>query len=84
MTSDLTFRLKAWRAERGVSQSALARYLGVTRQAVNNWETGAYNLAHPRMLAYSLRYYDIEHGGDLTEVAARLRKIADQIDERAA
>ncbi len=33
-------RLKAMRADRGISQSALAQAVGVTRAAVNAWELG--------------------------------------------
>lgn len=86
MTSDFAQRLKEWRTERGVAQTALAQYLGISRQALNNWESGRGTIAksHRRLVAYALRYYDIEHGKGLGEVAQRLRKIADQIDDRAA
>lgn len=86
MSSDFAIRLKAWRAERGVSQTALAQFLGISRQSMNNWEHGRGGISktHQRLVAYALRYYDVEHGKGLSEVAQRLRKIADQIDERAA
>lgn len=37
---DFKNRLKAMRADRGISQSALAQAVGVTRAAVNAWELG--------------------------------------------
>lgn len=38
----LTNRLKVARAERGLSQDALARLAGVTRQTISSIETGQY------------------------------------------
>jgi len=40
--------LKAWRAERGLSQEALARLLNVANNTVHRWETGA-RAVHPFM-----------------------------------
>ncbi|MBQ4159949.1 MAG: helix-turn-helix transcriptional regulator [Clostridia bacterium] len=37
---NLKTRLRALRTERGISQNALAQAVGVTRAAVNAWETG--------------------------------------------
>lgn len=33
-------KLKTWREGRGMSQEALAREFGVTKQAVSSWELG--------------------------------------------
>ena len=38
-------KLKAWREKYGISQEELARQLGITQQAVANWELG---IRHPK------------------------------------
>jgi len=45
-------KLKALRAEQGLSQAALAERLGVSRQSVNAIETGRFDPSLP--LAFSL------------------------------
>jgi len=34
-------KIKSWRKEKNISQEALAKYLGVSYQAVSKWETGS-------------------------------------------
>ena len=43
-------RVKQWREARGLSQGALARRLGVTRQTVNAVETAKYDPSLPLAL----------------------------------
>ncbi len=51
-------RLRELRAERGVSQAALADAVGLSRQSVNAIETGKYDPSLP--VAFSLaRYFDL-------------------------
>lgn len=48
---DLGQRIKALREERGISQEALAEALGVSRQAVAKWESGASRPSTGNLLA---------------------------------
>ncbi len=51
-------RLRELRAERGVTQAALADAVGLSRQSVNAIETGRYDPSLP--VAFSLaRYFDL-------------------------
>jgi DNA-binding XRE family transcriptional regulator len=47
--TDVINDLKAWAAEKDLSQSDLARLLGITRQRVHDWFTGK---STPNLQAY--------------------------------
>lgn len=53
LRSDMAFggRIKAARERKGLSQSAVARHLGVTRQAVTGWESDASNPSTENLVA---------------------------------
>lgn len=36
--------MRAYRAKHGITQSDLARYLGVVRNTISRWETGGYKI----------------------------------------
>lgn len=70
--------LRQMRERKGLSQADVARHLGVSRQAVNMWETGTNNPS--RRLQGALRDLlgDDEGGtGDIREVISLLREIRD-------
>jgi transcriptional regulator with XRE-family HTH domain len=43
--------LRTWRSERGLSQSALAAKLGVSRPTIARWEAGSYPIPQQTALA---------------------------------
>lgn len=36
----MKLKLKAWRVQRGYSQTEISKLTGVSRQTISNWETG--------------------------------------------
>lgn len=55
-------RLKAWREQRRVTQAELSEYLGVTKRAVQYWESGLRPITHEQILRMALDHYDCLHG----------------------
>lgn len=45
----LSARIATWRDERGLSQTDLARHVGVTPAAVNHWEEGKTQPTHENL-----------------------------------
>jgi DNA-binding transcriptional regulator YiaG len=58
-SQDMSTDLRHWRAQRHISQRALAAYLKVAYQTVTAWETGR---PMPWAMRLAIRHYDCEHG----------------------
>lgn len=47
--------IRAWREERGLTQSQLASALGIYANTLARWEQGTQTIAHPRLVELALR-----------------------------
>lgn len=63
-----------------MSQEGLGTYLGVSRQAIHNWESGK-SVAHPELVSKALRHYDFDQRLlIIRQLAVQLRSLADELD----
>jgi transcriptional regulator with XRE-family HTH domain len=54
--------IRARREALGLSQEQLARIMGVSRSALNGWETGRSTPHYPAMIGLVLDYLEVQRG----------------------